>query len=128
VEYGGFGAERVFEVKGNRMNTFDLRLAVILSMAGWLALTVPARGQTIVPVGRQFPPPIGLNFRGMWSCSDGSSTAVAPSTLLRFSVFNNLGNLLFAQSYPNRIKTYDSCTVRLWVASGFRPTGLGLTL
>ena len=63
-------------MRENRIGKFDVGLAVVVSMAGWLALTTPARGQTIVPVDRQFPPPMGLNFRGEWSCGDGSSKAL----------------------------------------------------
>ena len=55
------------------MCRFDVWLAVVMSTAGSLVLNMPARGQTIVPVDRQFPPPMGLNFRGQWSCSDASS-------------------------------------------------------
>jgi hypothetical protein len=63
-------------VRENRIGKFNVWLAVVVSIAGWLALTTPARGQTIVPVDRQFPPPVGLNFRGAWSCGDGSSKAL----------------------------------------------------
>ena len=58
------------------MVRFDVWLAVVISMAGWLTLTIPARGQTIVPVDQRFPPPVGLNFRGEWSCSEGSSSGL----------------------------------------------------
>jgi hypothetical protein len=63
-------------VRNNRIEKFKVWLAVVVSMAGWLALTTPAKGQAIVPVDRQFPPPVGLNFRGQWSCDDGSSKAL----------------------------------------------------
>jgi hypothetical protein len=58
------------------MSRLDVWLVVVMSMAGWLTLTTPARGQTIVPVDQQFAAPMGLSFRGEWSCSDGSSTGL----------------------------------------------------
>jgi hypothetical protein len=60
-------------VRGNRIGRFDLQLAVALSVAGVLAVTMPASGQTIVPVDEAFPPPLGLTFQGQWQCDDASS-------------------------------------------------------
>jgi hypothetical protein len=40
----GLAQKGFFQGRGNRMDRFDLWLAVIVSMAGWVALTMPARG------------------------------------------------------------------------------------
>lgn len=62
-------------IEKRRIRRFDPLLTASMSMGIWLALTVPARGQTIVPVDRALHAPLGLTFRGRWQCSEGSSSA-----------------------------------------------------
>jgi hypothetical protein len=80
-------------MSATRSGKFCLWLVVGMGISALPAFTVPSNGQTIFPVARQFPPPMGLKFRGDWRCSDENSSAMLKVGSTNFAAGSSMKRL-----------------------------------